>query len=54
MGGAPKVQESQGPRFPRSKDTKDQNISKFHSNTGLTLKKVHLVSYLRNGKKGNL
>ena len=33
-----KVQGSQGPRVP-----KDQDISNSHSNTSLTLKKVHLV-----------
>ena len=33
-----KVQGSQGPRVP-----KDQDISNSHSNSSLTLKKVHLV-----------
>ena len=28
---------------PRSRGPKDQDISKSHSNTSLTLKKVHLV-----------
>ena len=45
------VQESQGPRVPRSRGPKvqgsqgpkDQDISNSHSNTSLTLKKVHLV-----------
>ena len=46
---SPKVQEFQGPRVPCPKDPwskgpKDQDISKSHSNTSLTLKKVHLVS----------
>ena len=42
-GRGSKVQESQGPRVPKSKGPKDQDISKSHSNTSLTLKKVHLV-----------
>ena len=42
------VQESQGPMVPSSRGPKvqgpkDQDISKSHSNTSLTLKKVHLV-----------
>ena len=37
------VQESQGPMVPRSHGPKDQDISKSHSNTSLTLKKFHLV-----------
>ena len=37
------VQESQGQRVPRSRGPKDQDISNSHSNTSLTLKKVHLV-----------
>ena len=42
------VQESQSPRVPRSRDPKDQDISNSHSNTSLTLKKVHLViDYVR-------
>ena len=45
-GRGSKVQESQGPRVPKSKGPKDQDISKSHSNTSLTLKKVHLVYYL--------
>ena len=36
-------QESQGPRVPRSNGPMDKVISKSHSNTSLTLKKVHLV-----------
>ena len=44
-GRGSKVQESQGPRVPKSKGPKDQDISKSHSNTSLTLKKVHLVLY---------
>ena len=39
MSKSPKVQGSQGP--------KDQDISKSHSNSSLTLKKVHLV-YIEN------
>ena len=41
---SPKVQESQGPRVKRSKRPKDQDILKSHSNSSLTLKKVHLVT----------
>ena len=41
------VQESQGPRVPRSKGPKDQDISNSHLNTSLTLKKVYLVSYFQ-------
>ena len=37
------VRESQGPRVPRPRGPKDQDISNPHSNTSLTLKKVHLV-----------
>ena len=37
------VQESQGPRVPRSRGPKNQDISNSHSNTSLTLKKVHIV-----------
>ena len=36
-------QESQGSGVSRSQGPKDQDISKSHSNTSLTLKKVHLV-----------
>ena len=39
----PKVQGSQGPGIPRPRGPKDQDISNSHSNTSLTLKKVHLV-----------
>ena len=39
----PKVPGSQAPRVLRSQGHKDQDISKSHSNTSLTLKKVHLV-----------
>ena len=39
------IQESQGLRVPRSKGPMDQVISKSHSNTSLTLKKVHLVVF---------
>ena len=45
-GSGPKVQESQGSRVLRSRGPKDQNISKSHSNTNLTLKKVHLVHFI--------
>ena len=41
---SPKVQGFQGPGVPRSQGPKDQDISNSHSNTSLTLKKVHLVS----------
>ena len=44
----PKVQESQGPWVPRSQGPKDHDISKSYSNTSLTLKKVHLVYYVKN------
>ena len=37
------VRESQGPRVPRSRGPKDQDISNSHWNTSFTLKKVHLV-----------
>ena len=45
------LEEGRGPRVPRSKSSKvhgsqgpkDQDISNSHSNTSLTLKKVHLV-----------
>ena len=40
---SPKVQAFQGPGVPRSQSPKDQDISNSHSNTSLTLKKVHLV-----------
>ena len=42
-GRGPRVSRSQG---PRSRGPKDQDISNSHSNTTLTLKKVHLVMYL--------
>ena len=42
-GRGPKVQESQGLWVKRSKGPEDQDISNSHSNTSLTLKKVHLV-----------
>ena len=41
------VQESQGPRVPRSRGPKDQDITNSHSNTSLTLKKVHLVLHFK-------
>ena len=37
------MEEGRGPRVPRSRGPKDQDISNSHSNTNLTLKKVHLV-----------
>ena len=40
------VEEGRDPRVPRSKGPMDQVISKFISNTSLTLKKVHLVLFL--------
>ena len=51
MGGGKRkyeelVKEGRGPRVPRFKwfqGSKDQDISKSHSNMSLTLKKVHLV-----------
>ena len=39
------VEEERGPRVPRSLGLKDQDISKSHSNTSLTLKIVHLVQF---------
>ena len=45
---SPKVQGFQGPGVPRSQGFKDQDISNSHSNTGLTLKKVHLVLHVKN------
>ena len=39
------VEEERGPRVPRSQGLKDQDISKSHSNTSLTLEKVHLVFF---------
>ena len=44
---SPKVQGLQGPGVPRSQGPKDQDTSNSHSNTSLTLKKVHLVSCLK-------
>ena len=40
---SPKVQWFKGSGVLRSKGSKDQDISNSHSNTSLTLKKVHLV-----------
>ena len=40
------LEEGRGPRVPRSQGPKDQDISNSHSNTSLTLKKVHLVSMI--------
>ena len=39
----PRVQRSMGLKVPWFQSQKDQDISKSHSNTSLTLKKVHLV-----------
>ena len=47
VGRREEVKESQGPRVPRSRCPKDQDISNSHSNTSLTLKKGHLVSTLK-------
>ena len=44
---SPKVQGFQGLGVTKSKGPKDQDISNSHSNTSLTLKKVHLVCTLR-------
>ena len=38
-------EELRGGRKKWEEGPKDQNISKSHSNTSLTLKKVHLVLY---------
>ena len=38
------VEEGRDPRVPRSKGSKVPDISNSHSNTSLTLKKVHLVT----------
>ena len=38
------LEEGRGPKVPRSRGPKDQDISNSHSNTSLTLKKVHLVN----------
>ena len=46
--GPNKVQESQGLWVKRSKGPEDQDISNSNSNTSLTLKKVHLVSFYYN------
>ena len=40
---SPLLEKGKGPRVPRSKGPKDQDMSNSHSNTSLTLKKVHLV-----------
>ena len=37
------MEGGRGPRVPSAKGPEDQDISKSHSNTSLTLKKVHLV-----------
>ena len=39
------LEEVRGPRVSRSRGPKDQDISNSHSNTSLTLKKVHLVLF---------
>ena len=43
MSKSPQVKLFQGPGVPRSQGPKDQDIESSHSNTSLTLKKVHLV-----------
>ena len=51
------LEEGRGPRVPRSRGPKDQDISKSHSNTSLTLKKVHLVlivAYLQMYRLGSI
>ena len=42
-GGGPRVPRSKGSKFQGSQGPKEQDISNSHSNTSLTLKKVHLV-----------
>ena len=42
-GRGPRVPRSKGSKVQRSQGPKDQDISNSHSNTSLTLKKVHLV-----------
>ena len=39
------LKEGKGPRVPRFRGPKDQDISNSNSNTSLTLKKVHLVHF---------
>ena len=43
---SPKVPGSKGSKVQGSQGPKDQDISKSHSNTSLTLKKVHLVCFI--------
>ena len=43
-GRGPKALKSKSPKDQRSKGPKDQDILKSHSNTSLTLKKVHLLN----------
>ena len=43
-GRGPKALKSKSPKVQRSKGPKDQDILKSHSNSSLTLKKVHLVT----------
>ena len=45
-GGGPRVPRSKGSKFQGSQGPKEQDISNSHSNTSLTLKKVHLVKSL--------
>ena len=42
-GRGPRVLRSKGSKVQGSQGPKDQDISNLHSNTSLTLKKVHLV-----------
>ena len=55
------LEEGRGPRFPSSKGSKvpgsqgpRSHISNSHSNTSLTLKKVHLVLFCHKMKLGQL
>ena len=51
-GRGPRVLRSKSTKvqdFPRSRGPKDQDISNAHTNTSLTLKKVHLVRLIFNG-----
>ena len=45
--GRVQSQKYNSKKVPRSLGPKDQNISKSHSNTSLTLKKIHLVGDCR-------
>ena len=43
QGRGPRVPRSKGSKVQGSQGPKDQDITNSHSNTSLTLKKVHLV-----------